>query len=450
MDSRQRISRRGLLAAGSAGLAALGTARLGLAADESSVSSQAATGALGANERLVFGVIGVGGMGGTHVKELLDMADAENVRVAAVCDVWRRRAHANAAACKGEAYYDYRKLLDRKDIDCVIIATPDHWHFKNAVDALDAGKHVYVQKPMTHTIEQAFKLYEKMRKTKLAFQVGTQGTSHVKYWAANEAIQNGLIGDVVWSQGSIGRNHPEGEWNWPIDPQAGPEGTGDDYIDWDLWLGHAFDCAPKVPWNPEQFFRFRKYWAYSGGIATDLFYHVLAPLLLSIEGPKGAMPLRVSGAGGVFVQKDGREVPDTSFVMLDYPGEHTIVLSGSVANDDHAPFKIRGRYGTIDFGTGKAVAQKSFKDAFVARSGGQEEIELAPPPGWDEPRRGGGDNVGHLRNFIDVVRGRQKQLNCGIELGTATQVGISLGVMAYRQQQTLLWDSLTRTASPAA
>jgi predicted dehydrogenase len=301
---------------------------------------------------------------------------------------------------------------------------------------------------MTHTIEQAFKLRDRVLKSKLALQVGTQVTAGVKYWAANEAIVSGLIGDVVWSQGSVGRNGREGEWNWHIDANAGPQASGDDYIDWDMWLGHAFGCAPKVPWNPEHFFRFRKYWSYSGGIATDLFYHQLAPLLLAIEGPTGAMPRRVSAAGGLFIQKDGRDVPDTSMIMLDYPGEHTIVLTGSVTNDDRPTVKIRGQYGTIDLAAGKAVMQVAFKDEFHAHSGGKDEIELPPPPGWNEARRGG-DDPGHFRNFIDVIRGRQKQLNCGIELGTAAQVGISLGVMAYRQQQTLLWDTLGRTAKPA-
>ncbi|HSW47273.1 MAG TPA: Gfo/Idh/MocA family oxidoreductase [Phycisphaerae bacterium] len=442
------MTRRGFLKASSAGLAAIGAAKLAAASDQPTAATQSASGKLGANERLVFGVIGVGGMGSAHVHELTDMAEAENIRLAVVCDVWRRRAHANAAHCKGEACYDYRKLLDRKDIDCVMIATPDHWHFKNAIDALDAGKHVYLQKPMTHTIEQAFKLRDKVQKSKLALQVGTQVTAGVVFWAANEAIQSGLIGDVVWSQGSVGRNNPEGEWNYRIDPKVGPQASGDDYVDWDMWLGHEFGCAEKTPWNPEHYFRFRKYWAYSGGIATDLFYHQLAPMLLAIEGPTGAMPRRVSAAGGIFVQKDGRDVPDTSIVALDYPGEHTILLTGSMANDDHPPWKIRGQHGTIDLGGRKAVAQASFKDAFRARSGGKDEIKLPSPPGWDEQRRGG-DDPGHIRNFIDVIRGRQKQLNCDIELGTATQVGISLGVMAYRQQQTLLWDTFSRTAKPA-
>jgi len=449
MDLTPFITRRGFLKTSSAGLAALSTGAAGATSSQPAGTTQPAQGTLGANERLTFGVIGAGGMGGTHVGELVKMADAENIRLAAVCDVWRRRAHANAAACKGQVYYDYRKLLDNKDIDCVVIATPDHWHFKNAMDALAAGKHVYLQKPMTHTIEQAFKLRDRVEKSKLALQVGTQGTGGVKFWAANEAIVSGLIGDVVWSQGSVGRNSREGEWNWQIDPKAGPQASGDDYIDWDMWLGHAFGCAPKVPWNPDHFFRFRKYWAYSGGIATDLFYHQLAPLLLAIEGPTGAMPRRVSAAGGLFIQKDGRDVPDTSMIMLDYPGEHTIVLTGSMANDDCPPVKIRGQYGTIELAAGKAVMQKAFKDEFRAHSGGKDEVALAPPPNWNEERRGGGDDPGHFRNFIDVIRGKQKQLNCGIELGTATQVGISLGVMAYRQQQTLLWDTLERTAKTA-
>jgi len=434
-------------------LATTSTALVGAAAAASAASRGTRPAAtrpparLGANEKLVFGVIGVGGMGSGHVRDLLAMGETENVEIAAVCDVYRRRVHANARRARCKAYYDYRRLLDEPAIDAVVIATPDHWHFRNAADALDAGKHVYLQKPMVHTLEQIFKLRDKARrKRELVVQVGAQGTGNWRWWAAHEQISRGLIGDVLWSQASVARNSRDGEWNYPINPNAGPHATGDDYIDWDMWLGHAFGCAPKIPWNPEHFFRFRKYRAYSGGIPTDLFYHRLAPLLLAIEGPSGAHPRRVSAAGGIYVQKDGREVPDTSVITIDYPGEHTVVLTGSMANATAPPDAIRGQYGTI---VGDRVTmEKDWADEFHALSGGRDTVTLTPPADWNEDRRGGG-NKGHMLNFIDVIRGRQKQLNCPVELAAATQLGITLGVLAYDRRQTLLWDTLSRTAKTA-
>ena len=143
------------------------------------------------------------------------------------------------------------------------------------------------------------------------------------------------------SQGSYHRNSTEGEWNWPIDAEAGPEGKGDNYIDWKMWLGPA----PKRPYNADRFFRFRKYWDYSGGIATDLFFHVVAPL--NICWPEPQFPWRVTAAGGIYQFKDEREVPDTFHLLADFPQGHSLVLSSSMANSRHIPGLIRGHEGTI-------------------------------------------------------------------------------------------------------
>jgi len=441
MNTIRRFTRRGFLKGSAGALVGLGTGASTAWQLASASTARAAGRTAGANERLVFGLIGVGGMGSGHLGRLIGFAEAENIEVAGVCDVYRRRVNAAAQRAGCKAYADYRKLLEDKSIDAVVIATPDHWHFKNAADALDADKHVYVEKPMVHTIDQIFSLVGRSRrKRELAVQVGPQGTGSWQWWSSNAQISRGLIGDVLWSQASAARNSRDGEWNYRIDPNAGPHATGDDYIDWDMWLGHAFDCAPKTEWNPEHFFRFRKYRAYSGGIATDLFFHSLAPLLLAIEGPQGAAPLRVSAAGGIYVQKDGRDVPDTSVVTIDYPGEHTIVLAGSMANATGLPTMIRGQHGTIVDQT--VTMEKPWQDEFHALSGGEDTVTLTPPDGWDEARRGGTE--GHMLNFIDVIRGRQNQLNCSIELGAATQLGITLGVLAYDRQQTLLWDTYDR------
>src|SRR5687768_699914 len=269
--------------------------------------------AAGANDRIRIAVIGVGGMGGGHVGSLVKKSAEENIHVVAVSDVYQRRITRAKSICQGEGYSDYRKLLERKDIDAVLIATPDHWHAKISMDALEAGKHVYCEKPMTHTVEQAIALRDTVRRYKQVFQVGPNGTGNDSYWKAREAIQAGRIGKVTWAQGSYNRNARICLFNdhMKIDPTAGPDKSGEDHIDWDMWLGWKWGLAPKIPWNPEHFFRFRKYWPYNGGVATDLLYHKLAPLLIALVGPNGEYPSRVNANGGLYIEKDGRDIPDT-------------------------------------------------------------------------------------------------------------------------------------------
>jgi len=386
---------------------------------------------MGANDRINMGVIGVGGMGTGHVGSLVKRADKDNVRVLAVCDVYRRRITRAQGICKGDGYMDYRKLLDRNDIDAVLIATPDHWHGKISIDALAAGKHVYVEKPLTHTVEQALELRDAVRRYKKVLQVGPNGTGNDSYWEAHEAIKGGRIGKVTWAHGSFNRNARVCLFNThqKIDPTAGPDKPGEDYIDWDMWLGHEWGLAPKIPWNPEHFFRFRKYWPYNGGVATDLLYHKLAPLLLAIAGPNGEYPWRVNASGGLYIEKDGRDIPDTFLMTADYPSEWSIFLVSTLTNDAGIPDKVYGKYGTMELGgEPKLQANGDFKPEFLTKNEGKAETKILL-----KPRR---DMEG---NFLDVLRGNA-QLNCNAELGAATMVAIKLAVESYRQKKTMLWD----------
>jgi len=388
--------------------------------------------ARGANDRIVFGVIGVGGMGTGHVGSLVRRSEEDNIRVAAVCDVYRRRITRAQGISKGEGYADYRKLLERKDIDAVLIATPDHWHAKISMDALEAGKHVYCEKPMTHTVEQAIALRDTVRRYKQVFQVGPNGTGNDSYWKAREAIQAGRIGKVTWAQGSYNRNARICLFNdhMKIDPTAGPDKEGEDHIDWDMWLGHKWGLAPKIPWNPEHFFRFRKYWPYNGGVATDLLYHKLAPLLISLSGPDGAYPRRVSAGGGLYVEKDGRDIPDVFTMTVDYPAEYTVFLVSTLTNDMSIPDRIYGKHGTMDVGGEPLLrANGEFGPEFKAANDGKDEARIPVTP-----RR---DLEG---NFIDAIRGKSTVV-CNAELGASTMVAIKMAVDSYRQSRTLLWDA---------
>jgi len=240
----------------------------GVALGAAVVSLPAKARIIGANDRIHAGVIGVGGRGTGLLREALRLQETENIQVLAVSDVYVKRKNRAQEMCKGEGYLDYRELLNRNDIDAVIIATPDHWHAKIASEAMERGKDVYLEKPMTHTVEEARDVHETVVKSKRVLQVGSQTTSSDQWWKARKAIQDGMIGRLIMSQGSYHRNSEKGEWNYVIDADAGPNASGDNYVDWKMWLGPA----PSRPWNADRFFRFRKYWDYSGGIATDLFY----------------------------------------------------------------------------------------------------------------------------------------------------------------------------------
>ena len=394
---------------------------------------------LGANDHVTFGVIGVGGMGFGHLGNLVRISNEFNISVGAVCDVYQRRLNRAMGTSKSPGVLDYRKVLDNKDIDAVLIATPDHWHSKLSIDAMAAGKHVYCEKPMTLTAEQAVDVRNAVRKYKKVFQVGPQYTSEDQYWMANEAIKAGRVGKVTWAQGGYNRNVRGCAFNrwFKIDETAGPKMPGEDYIDWDMWLGTEWGLAPKIPWNPEHFFRFRKYFQYNGGVATDLLYHILAPLLIAITGENGQYPKRVAANGGLYVYKDGRDIPDVFTMTADYPGEFTINLTSVLTNDTQPPNNIYGQFATIDLsrhGNPVFTGNGDFKQEFRNNNGGYDEIEL--PAG-----RVNGNHEMMERNFVDVIR-RGGKLFCNAELGCATMVAINMGVESYRQNATFLWDSI--------
>src|SRR5262245_20634517 len=366
--------------------------------------------ALGAAERIHFGVIGCGGdhcgRGTDHLQNLVKRSAANetgatgnNVEVIGICDIYERhKRQAKEIAPKAEVYHDFRKLLERKDLDAVVIATPDHWHAPMAIQAMEAGKDIYLEKPMTLTIEEAREVYQTSKRTRRVVQVGPQATSKGKYWAAAEAIKKGLIGKVVLSQSSYCRHSPEGEWNYPIHPDASPQN-----LDWKAWLG----SAPQREFSPERYFRWRKYWDYSGGVATDLFYHRLAPLLIAIGQE---FPSRVSASGGIYVQKDGREVPDTYTTTIDYPSGHTIIIAGSMCNDTRIPEVIRGTKASIHFGEdtedeGEAPAvirpQPEYPEGSRKAPGPAEGIPLQPLPRDDM-----------MTDLIACMRDRSRTPNC--------------------------------------
>jgi len=371
---------------------------------------------LGANGRINVGVIGCGGMGSHHLRRLVNASEAGelNVKVIAVCDIYEPRKLRAKETCGGTAYHDYRKLLDNKDIDVVWIAVPDHWHARMSIDAMEAGKDIYCEKPMTRYWHEAKEVYRTVLRTRRVMQIGSQGCSDNSWKQAHELIKEGKIGKLVWAQTSIGRNSKAGDWCYHVDVDAGPHN-----LDWNAFLG----SAPKRPFDPERFFRWRKYWDYSGGIATDLFSHVLHALIKAI-GPE--FPRRVVAGGGVYVHKD-RETPDTFHMIADYPGEYSVVVVSSQANEQGLPVVIRGHEATMYLSGGNISIRP---ERIYAED--REELTVKVKPVGDVL-------AAHHRNFLECVRTREWP-NCNAELGYKVAVAYLLSVECYRENKVKLFD----------
>jgi len=391
---------------------------------------------IGANDRIRVGLVGVKGMGGGHLRNLVgdDMKDA-NLAVTAVCDVWataRQRAQKTAGLPDSAVYTDYRRLLDNKDIDAVVVATPDHWHGRIGLDVLLAGKNLYIEKPMTRRLDEAFRIYDAAKETGLTVQVGSQGCSDTKYLHARELVRAGAVGRLLWAQGSYCRNNPNGEWNYKIEPELTP-----DSLDWKTWLGPA----PKREFSAERFFRWRKYWDYGTGIIGDLWPHRLHPLMLAMdlkEFPKsvscvGADMCHADTVKGADGQPNGapRDVPDTTLMMVEFPSGVSIVLAGSTVNERGLEDVIRGNKANLTMGGSRlqVVPERPYVD----------EIE-----GRDEtPFDAGETHVKHMRNFLSSVRDGVPA-NCNEDLAIRVQTIVSMAETAFRRQRQVRFDERKR------
>lgn len=372
----------------------------------------------GANERLRIGVIGCGGQAMSHMRALVKMRETDNCDVLAVCDVYDPRAAQAAQLTGGKVVKDYRRVLDNPDIDYVLIATPEHWHHQMTLDAIAAGKHIYVEKPMTKTVEQSKHVIAKLKNApKLKMQVGVQGMSDDSYETANKYIKDGALGKVVLSQIDYSRNHKSDFWLYPIDADAKP-GVN---LDWKAWLGPA----PKKAWDPERYFRWRRYWDYSGGIATDLFIHRVTRI---IKATGVTFPTYGVGTGGKFeFAASIAEIPDTLNILLDYPEGLTVQLISTQANDTKVEHLIRGHKATLEFTrSGFTIKpQRLFADEakeVTHEKTGAEELNL------------------HHRNLMNAIRSNEA-LKCDAMLGYYGVVACEMGNISYRKRKYLKWDA---------
>jgi len=412
----------------------------------------------GPSDRVNLGFIGFGIRGNILLEAAKETGQANLVEV---CDCYQ--GHLSRAKERTDGKIDtnfaqYKKLLNRKDIDAVVIATPDHRHLPIVLDALSAGKDVYVEKPMTHQIEDGPKIVEAARRYKRIVQAGSQWVSSDQHKKAREIIASGKLGKVTKVTAAYNRNSSTGAWNYPI-PLDLQEGVN---FNWPEWFG----SAPKVPYSPERVFRYRKYWDYSGGISTDLFVH----LITSIHFLMGAeMPRSVVACGGILFRRDGREVPDTLVALFDY-GDFCVCMSSTfnsasaeghgiqflgtdrslsllptTAMTEQAEYKREGYDYSID------SWPKAMQEEFMNQGDHRQESDgtgSKPAPENIAFDAKPDPTVLHLANFFDAVRTRQPTYESA-EVGHHAAAAGHMVNLSYRSGKKMLWDATKGAAREA-
>jgi predicted dehydrogenase len=380
---------------------------------------------IGANDRIAVAYVGVGGQGMAHIRSQKEHAKENNIVQTAVCDVYQKnlqKARTFLELGDADAYTDHRKLLERKDIDAICVATVDNWHAQVAVDSMEAGKHVYGEKPLARYLEEGFQVYDTVKRTKKVFQVGSQFCADPMFHKAAEWIKTGKLGSLVWGQGSYCRNHPRNsEWTYPIDPDAN-ERT----LDWNRWQGRA----RKVSFDPNRFFSWHKYYDYNSGIIGNLLPHRFLPLMLATGNPE--YPRRVACTGTRKVSTD-REITDTTHLLAEFPSGLTLMVVGSTVNEKGIEEILRGRKATLYFSSGQNQVQLRPERVF-AEQVDAEEFADPRPPGALPPLE---------KNWFDCIRSGQTPV-ASIDLAIRAHVVLCLAEMSERLSLMLLFDDKTR------
>jgi len=434
----EQISRREFLDSSSrtvAGVAA-GLAVGGLA---TAARGQPRPAAVSPNEKVVVGLIGCGGMGNYNLD---DFMRAEEVAVAAVCDV--DASHLKSTADKVEKKYgkrpkehkDFRRLIDMKDIDVVIIGTPDHWHAIPMIYACMAGKDVYVEKPVSHNIAEGRAMVNAARKYRRIVQVGMQQRSGEHFQKAVELVRSGVLGDISYTRTwNLSNEAPDGKGNPPdSDPPPG--------VDYDFWLGPA----PKRRFNPNRFHHnFRWFFDYAAGMVGDWNVHVqdVVHWAMGVDAP-----VSVSAVGGKYVLRDNRDTPDTLDITYDFvtPAGKRFIQTYSLSFGCATPFNGHG-YGTQFFGSNGSL--------FVDRGGWEIIPDTKEAPDPNDPKKktqvprteklsGGGSDQHwpHVQNFLACVKSRKvEDLAVDIEVGHKTAAACHLGNIAWKVGKRIYWDA---------
>lgn len=400
--------------------------------------TMASASVLGANDRIRIGVIGCGRQGRGDMGSFMRHAE---VQVVAVCDVYEPQlAEVKKRAADAEAIKDYRKLLDRKDIDAVIVGSPDHWHALHTIDACKAGKDVYVEKPISTTIAEGRAMVEAARKYKRVVQVGTQQRSGDHYQQAAKLVQSGALGKVTFVRTwNFGNQTPEGIGN---PPDSNPP-TG---LDWDMWLGPA----PLRPFNENRwgvyaagYSKFRWFWDYAGGMMTDWGVHHLdiVQMVMNVDAPQ-----HITALGGKYSLKDNRETPDTLMVTFEYPGfictYENRECNGQMLNGSDYGMTFHGTEGTM------FINRQYFEIIPEMR-----RVNNQPQPRMEAKKvqNANQQGIAHARNFLDCMKSRQQPI-CDIEIGHRSTSAALLGNVALRSGHRITWNKQTEKVEndPAA
>ncbi|MGH9401234.1 MAG: Gfo/Idh/MocA family protein [Terriglobia bacterium] len=401
-----------------------------------------------------FGMIGIG-MEGSGV--LTTCVGLPGVECVAACDLYDGRhtlANEIISGVTGKTVPTtrrYKDLLSNKEIDCVVAAVPDHWHKQIIVDACNAGKDVYCEKPMTHKVEEGFEIIDAARKNNRIVQIGSQRRSSIGFAKAKELVEQGAIGDVCLAEAILGRNDPCGAWVYPPPPGLSPEN-----LDWETWLGDA----PKRPFDPIRFARWRAFVDYGEGLPGDLYVHSLTGIhtVMGVQAP----PERAQTAGGLFQWKDGREFPDLMTTFYDYPDFRAAVLI-SQNTEEQEVTRFLGTRGLIEvYGEGdhlvvtpqdgkdhdpcyytssypgamRAAYDKQWHAMHDPKLGASKLVAGATysyPPGYSELRE-------HLWNFFQSVRTRQPSVEDAV-FGNNTSIGCHMANYSYFQKTAAVWDA---------
>jgi predicted dehydrogenase len=408
------VNRRNFLkvAGAAVGQTVLGAKIHGLAAVQSEPVRPVA-----ANDHIQIALIGAGGQGQGDTKTAVQVP---GVKLVAVADCYDGRLDRSKELWGQDIFTtrDYNEILARKDIDAVIIGTPDHWHKQASIDAMKAGKDVYCEKPMIHLYADGPEMIETARKTNRIIQVGSQRVSSIVYAKAKELLASGAIGQLNMVTARWDRNSAMGAWSYTVPPDASTE-----TCDWPRFLG----TAPKIPFNSEHFFQWRKWKAYGSGVAGDLFVHLFSGTHF-ITGTHG--PTRAMATGGLRFWKDGRDVPDVMLGLFDYRegfnlslrvnfvdggeesegliftgSEGTMEIAGNTVSVTRVPREKEPGY-TI--GTFTEAMQKRIL-ADYRQKYPLTHPEGAPPVGYEKyvAPEGYSDSYDHFKNFFASVRTRQ-------------------------------------------
>ena len=392
--------------------------------------------AVGANDKITVGMIGTGGRG-CYLLERLFARNQETTTVAAICDGYTGnlvKAGALVQTMGGNApktYADYRELLQDRSIDAVFIATPEHLHYPMLIAALKAGKHVYVEKPLAHTIEEGEKMLKAAENSKQVIQVGTQNRSNSLYIKAKEMVAAGMIGEVHYTRAFWYRNSLDDApaWRYAIPAAATERNT-----DWNRFL----ENAPQRPFSKPRFFQWRLYWDYSSGISTDLLVHQTDITQFVLDK---TTPLSCVASGAILRwTKDDREVPDTLSAVFEYPGGFHINYSCYLGND-HFGYgeQFLGNEGTIE------VLNRQFLNFYPEKFGGKppERVAARKELSMALPGNDAKAVEAHIVNFFEAVRGREAVI-APLEAGQRAAVTGHIATLSYLKNQKIFWDQKTR------